>query len=64
MDDGDFYEDDEPLEKIQAIRRRVPDFVTRRPASRGVTLYLGPSPATGKWEQTAEPVTLGAAACP
>lgn len=26
--EGDFYEDDEPLEVIEAILRRPPDFVT------------------------------------
>lgn len=29
----DFYVDDEPVEKIQAIRARPPDFVTAEPAS-------------------------------
>lgn len=64
MNDDDFYEDDEPIEAIRAIRRREPDFITRNPATRGVTLYLGPSPSTGRWEQAVEPATLGVAACP
>jgi hypothetical protein len=42
--DDDFYEDDEPLEKIQAIRRREPDFVTGgRRAIADATQYLAPS---------------------
>jgi hypothetical protein len=63
MSDNDFYEDDEPLDAIQAIRRREPDFVTQRPARRGITMYLNPSSATGRWTYSTEPTTLGAAGC-
>ncbi len=64
MNDSDFYEEDEPLEVIQAIRQREPDFVTGHATVRGVTLYLVPSEATGQWERTTSPMTRGAYACP
>lgn len=68
MDAEDFYEDDEPLEKIQAIRGRKPDFVTRRRATAGATQYLTQSAITGRWERTDATATRGrtarTAACP
>lgn len=58
--DDDFYEDDEPIEKIQEIRRRPPDFVTTPP--RGATVFLAPS-ASGEWVEHPESATWGAIAC-
>lgn len=60
MVDDDFYEDDEPIEKIQEIRRRPPDFVTAPP--RGATVFLAPS-ANGEWVEFFESATWGAIAC-
>lgn len=60
MVDDDFYEDDEPIEKIQAICRRPPDFVTTPP--RGATVFLAPS-ASGEWVEHSESATWGAIAC-
>ncbi len=60
MVDDDFYEDDEPIEKIQEIRRRPPDFVTAPP--RGATVFLAPS-ANGEWVELFESATWGAIAC-
>lgn len=59
MADEDYYEDDEPLDKIQAIRRRKPDFVTGGRAAAGATQYLSPSVATGRWVRTEATVTCG-----
>ncbi|MDQ4032625.1 MAG: hypothetical protein M3332_10305 [Actinomycetota bacterium] len=49
MIDEDFYEDDEPIERIQAIRARPHDLVTAPPAPRAVTLYVLPT-TEGRWE--------------
>lgn len=56
MVDDDFYEDDEPIEKIRQIRRRPPDFVTGPHNDRGVTVFLAPS-ANGEWVEHSEPAT-------
>lgn len=61
VDDDDFYEDDEPIEKIQEIRRRPLDFVTA-PPRRGATVFLAPS-ASGEWVEHSESATWGAIAC-
>ena len=64
VDDDDFYAEDEPLEKIQQIRKRPPDFVTG--PVRGLTVFLAPL-ASGVWVERLEPVTwttAGAIACP
>ncbi|MBV9163165.1 MAG: hypothetical protein JO309_00430 [Pseudonocardiales bacterium] len=60
MVDDDFYEDDEPIEKIQGIRRRPPDFVTA--PLRGATVFLAPS-ASGEWVEHSGFATWGAVAC-
>ncbi len=60
MVDDDFYEDDEPIEKIQKIRQRPPDFVTG--PVRGATVFLGPS-VNGEWEAHSERATWGTTAC-
>lgn len=56
MVDDDFYEHDEPIEKIQQIRRRPADFVTGPRHDRGVTVFLAPS-ASGEWVEHSEPAT-------
>ncbi len=56
MVDDDFYEDDEPIEKIRQIRRRPVDFVTGPRKDRGVTVFLAPS-ANGDWVEHCEPAT-------
>jgi hypothetical protein len=56
----DFYEEDEPIERIQEIRRRPPDFVTAPP--RGVTVFLAHS-SSGEWVEHSEPATWGAIGC-
>lgn len=56
MVDDDFYEDDEPIEKIQQIRRRSPDFVTGPQNGRGATVFLAPSPS-GEWVEHSQPAT-------
>lgn len=60
MVDDDFYEDDEPIEKIKQIRQRPPDFVTG--PARGVTVFLAPS-VSGEWVERSEPATWGATTC-
>lgn len=54
--DDDFYEDDEPIEKIQRIRSRPPDFVTSPHNDRGATVFLVPLPS-GEWVEHPEPAT-------
>ena len=61
MVDEDFYEDDEPVERIQAIRARPCDLVTAPPAPRAVTLNLFPT-TEGRWE-TQRPSTLSETVC-
>lgn len=41
-DDDDFYEDDEPILKIKALRARPYGLVTAPPAPRAVTFNLFP----------------------
>jgi hypothetical protein len=52
----DFYEDDEPIEKIQQIRRRPPDLVTGPRNNRGMTVFLMPSD-NGEWITRHSPLT-------
>ncbi len=52
MVDDDFYEDDEPIEKIQEIRRRPPDFVTTL-VVRDIKLEVGrPADIAGQHAQS------------
>jgi hypothetical protein len=60
MIDDDFYEDDEPIEKIQQIRQRPPDFVTGPVC--GATVFLAPS-ENGEWEAHSERATWGTTTC-
>lgn len=55
VDDG-FHEDDEPIEKIQRIRRRPPDFVTNPHSHCAATVFLAPLPS-GEWVEHSGPAT-------
>jgi hypothetical protein len=62
VDDDDFYVDDEPIERIREARRRQPDFVTARPAQRGVTINLTTSSKQDIWTYR-ESTTWSEAVC-
>lgn len=59
--DEDFYEDDEPIETIQAIRARPYDLVTGPPAPRAVTVNLFLT-TDGSWKDLS-PSLLSEAVC-
>ncbi len=56
MVDHDFYEDDEPIEKIEEILSRPADGVTEPPNTGSKTVFMGPSPVSGEW-QPSRPTT-------
>ena len=53
------YEDDEPIEKIEEILSRPADGVTEPPNTGSETVFMGPSPVSGKW-QPSRPTTQAA----
>ena len=57
MVDHDFYEDDEPIEKIGEILSRPADGVTEPPNTGSKTVFMGPSPVSGGQWQPSRPTT-------
>ena len=61
MVDEDFYEDDEPIEHIKAIKQRPYDFVTAPPpAPRAVTIFV---PTAGDRWLSVFAISASEAAC-
>lgn len=58
-EDEDFYEDDEPVEKVIAAFEQGEKFVTARPVTLEITGPVQPAPSSRRW-----PVRISLAAVP
>lgn len=64
MKRGEFYEDDEPVEKIRAILARPASGLTGRPVTAGATVTIGDSAVLRPAVAVAGETRHTAVACP